>query len=486
MRRSSRTFPELKSARDGDGMAKDLHEFVKQMEATFPDDFVRVEREVDPSNFDVAAILQHLEDRGEEPMVLFEKPLDLRGEVSSIPILVNVFGSRERCAVSLDLDPAEANLPLSLGYSELGRHPIEAAVVSRGEAPVKEIVRTGADIDTRELPMVIHSEGDYGPCLTMTLAVRDPVSGSYNVSFIKAFYDFEDHGRLRITIHSPDSERTLRYYEERDLPMPIVAILGHHPAFYLATTGMTPYESDDYEAIGGFLREPLRLVPSESWGDDFLVPADAEIIIEGEVPPGVRMIADPYGDITRQYQSQTLRPIMEIKAITRRRDAIMQDVLAGHRDGMTVGQIPYEGSLYNTLRKRFGDMITAVHYPYSGCGRLAVYVSIRKTREGQAKSVALAAVQETRLCQVAIIVDDYIDVFNEPDVIWAVLVNTDPSRDVDLIRNTMPNSFTTAMGYKKLVIDATRPLDRPMPEMNRVPENALGRITLNDYVKGME
>lgn len=466
-------------------MAKDLHGFVEQMEASFPGDIVRVEKEVDPAHFDVAAILQHLEDRGEEPMVLFERPLDLRGEASNIPVLVNVFANRRRCAVALDLDPVETDLPLSLGYSELSRHPIEAVVVAREEAPVKELVQTGDDIDTRELPMVIHSEGDYGPCLTMTLAVRDPVSGSYNVSFIKAFYDFEDPTRLRITIHSPDSLRTLGYFEDRDLPMPIVAILGHHPAFYLATTGMTPYESDDYETIGGFLREPLRLVSSESWGDDFLVPADAEVIIEGEVPPGVRMIADPYGDITRQYQSQTLRPVMRIRAITRRRDAIMQDVLAGHRDGMTVGQIPYEGSLYNTLRKRFGDMIVAVHYPFSGSGRLAVYVSIRKTSEGQAKSVALAAVQESRLCQVCVVVDDYIDVFNEADVIWAALVNTDPSRDVDLIRNTMPNSFTTAMGYNKLVIDATRPLDRPMPEMNRVPKEALDRMTLEDYIKGM-
>jgi 2,5-furandicarboxylate decarboxylase 1 len=464
-------------------VAKDLHEFVKQMEAAFPDDFVRVEREVDPSNFDVAAILQHLENRGQRPMVLFERPLNLRGEVSGIPILVNVFARRERCAVALDLDPTEADLPLSIGYSELGRHPIKPVHISGREAPVKEIVRTDFDIDTRELPIVIHSEGDYGPCLTMTLAVLDPSSGAYNVSFIKAFYDFEDSRRLRITIHSPDSERVLRYYEERDLPMPIVAILGHHPAFYLATTGLTPYESDDYELIGGFLREPLRLAPSETWGDDFLVPADAEIVIEGEVPPGVRMIADPFGDVTRQYQSQTLRPVMEVKAITRRRVAIMQDVLAGYRDGMTVGQIPKEGTLYNTLRRRFGDIITAVHCPYSGCGRLAVYVSIRKTKEGQAKSVALAAVQESHLYQVAVVVDDVINIFDESDVIWAILINTDPSRDVDLIHNTMPNSFTTAMGHKKLLIDATRPLDRPMPEMNRVPKDALDRITLNDYVK---
>lgn len=467
-------------------MAKDLHGFVKHMETTFPDDVVRVAREVDPSRFDVAAILQHLQDRGEEPMILFEKPLNLRGEISSIPILVNVFATRERCAVALDLDPAERDLPLSVGYSELGRHPVGPVVISPEEAPAKEIVRTGTEVDTRDLPMVIHSEGDYGPCLTMTLAVRDPASGAYNVSFIKAFYDFEDTHRLRITIHSPDSVRALQYHEQRNVPMPIVAILGHHPAFYLATTGPAPYESDDYEAIGGYLREPLRLVPSETWGDDFLVPADAEILVEGEVPPGVRMIADPYGDITRQYQSQTLRPVMEVKAITRRSTAIMQDVLAGHRDGMTVGQIPNEGTLLNTLRQQFGDIITGVHYPYSGCGRLSVYVSIRGNKEGLSKAVGLAAVGQSRLCQVAVVVDDDIDVFDESDVAWATLIYADPIRDVEVIHNAQPNSFTTAMGYKNVVIDATRPLDKPLPEMNRVPKDALERIRLEDYLGRVE
>jgi 2,5-furandicarboxylate decarboxylase 1 len=465
-------------------MAKDLREFLKRIEETLPRDFIKVDKVVDPANFDVAAVLQHLADRGEQPMVMFERPLNIKRDPSGIRILVNVFARRERCAVALDLDHGQPELPLSLGYSDLARQPIKPTVIPREDAPAKEIVRDMSEIDTRELPIVMHSEGDYGPCLTMALAVRDPVSGSYNASFIKAFYDFEDNRRLRITIHSPDSERALRYHEERDIPMPIVAVLGHHPAFYLATTSPTPYENDDYELIGGFMREPLRLAPSETWGDDFLVPADAEILIEGEVPPGVRMIADPFGDITRQYQSQTLRPVMEVKAITHRRDAIMQDVLAGHRDGMTVGGIPNEGTLYNNLKRRFGDLITAVHYPYSGCARLAVYVSIRKTKEGQAKSVALAAVQESRLCEMAVVVDDEIDVFNEADVIWAILVYADPSHDVDLIRNTMPNSFTTAMGYKKLVIDATRPLDRPMPEMNRIPAEALDRIVLDDYLNG--
>jgi UbiD family decarboxylase len=134
------------------------------------------------------------------------------------------------------------------------------------------------------------------------------------------------------------------------------------------------------------------------------------------------------------------------------------------------------------LRHRFGDIIQAVHCPYSGCGRLAVYVSIKKSREGQGKAVALAAIQESFTFQVAVVVDDVIDVFDEADVIWATLVNVDPSRDVDMIHN-IPTVFTTSLGYRKVLIDATRPFDRAIPEMNRVPPETMDRIRLDDYVE---
>ena len=193
------------------------------------------------------------------------------------------------------------------------------------------------------------------------------------------------------------------------------------------------------------------------------------------------MIADPFGDITRQYQAQTLRPVMNVTAITRRKDAILQDIFAGHHDHITVGQIPKEGTLYNTLRAKFGEIISAVHMPYSGCGRLLVYVSIKKTREGQGKAVALAALQESWTFQTVVVVDDVIDVFDESDVVWATLVNVDPSRDVDIIHN-IPTVFTTSQGYSKVLIDATRPFDQTIPEMNRVPQDAMDRINLDDYL----
>ncbi|MCW2572202.1 MAG: UbiD, partial [Frankiales bacterium] len=183
---------------------KDLRSFLADYGAAFPQDYLTIDKPVEPAKYDAVAILEHLDRRGERPMVLFQQPSSVDGELSKLPLLMNVFATRARCAFALGLDPEQTGLPLALGYAEKGTRPLDPVVVPSDEAPVRELVVTGDDIDLRTLPIPMHSEGDYGPCLTMTLAVKDPVSGAYNVSFIKAFYDFEDQRRLRVTIHSPD------------------------------------------------------------------------------------------------------------------------------------------------------------------------------------------------------------------------------------------------------------------------------------------
>jgi 2,5-furandicarboxylate decarboxylase 1 len=86
-------------------------------------------------------------------------------------------------------------------------------------------------------------------------------------------------------------------YEDRNLRAPVIVILGHHPAFYLSSCAMTAMGNNDYLTASAFLKEPLRLTPSTTWGEKFMVPADAEVIIEGEILPGVRQPQNPFGEI---------------------------------------------------------------------------------------------------------------------------------------------------------------------------------------------
>lgn len=459
-------------------MAKDLKSFLEKVKLELPDDYQEVTRAVDPNNYDITAILEHLTKRQKFPMVLFANPQNLRGEEGGIPVISNVFARRERCALALDCPVGQPYLPLSLEYARLERETIAPQQIGKKEAPVKEVILSGSEADPSLLPGVRHYEMDLSPVFTMTLVMKDPDTGIYDVTFAKTFY--KGSPRLGVSIHTPHLERIMKKYEERNQPAPVVNILGHHPAFFLGSLALTPYDSDDYASIGSFLREPLRLVESETWGKDFLVPADAEILIEGELVPGSKEIVDPFGEVTKHYQAQCLRQAMNVTAITRRKDAIMQDIFSGHEGHWNLGAIPKEGSVYNAVNKRYGN-VTAVHLPHSGIGRLACYIAIDKQREGDGKLAGLAALLESWTFQVVVVVDSNIDVFNEKEVVWAVLTMADPKRDMTMVENAY-TVFTTAMGHDKYVIDATRPLDRAFPEQLRVPESAMQRIKLEDWL----
>jgi 2,5-furandicarboxylate decarboxylase 1 len=458
---------------------KSLRSFIEQIDHQHPDELAIVSRTVDPDNYDVTAVLAKLTQRQQFPMVLFESTRDLLGHDSGMRIVSNVFASRERIADALDFPREKAQMPLSLEYARLERSQIPWRGITREEAPVKEIVREGEDFDVNRLPTVRHFEMDLSSVITMGAIMKDPETELYDVSFIKGFP--KGPRKLGVSIHSPHFDRILEHYESRGKPAPFVHVIGHHPAFYLGALALAPYANDDYATIGSFLGEPLRLVPSETWGDEFLVPADAEVIIEGEIPPGVREVVDPFGEVTRHYQAQCLRPVLNVTAITHRHNAIFEDVFSGHQGHWNLGGIPKEGSVYNVLQQKFGN-IQAVHLPLSGCARFACYISIDKRIEGEAKRIGIGALAEYWGFNWVVLVDKEIDVFNEQDVLWAMMTNVDPKRDIDVIQNAY-TLFDTAAGYTKLIIDATRPLDRPFPQMLKVPDEAVNRIDLDDWIE---
>jgi UbiD family decarboxylase len=211
-----------------------------------------------------------------------------------------------------------------------------------------------------------------------------------------------------------------------------------------------------------------------------MVPADAEIIIEGVLPPNEMEVVDPFGEVTRHYQAQCLRNALQVTAITRRKDAIMQDIFSGHAGHWNLGAIPKEGSVFNAVNNRYGN-VKAVHMPLSGVGRLACYMSIDKKREGDAMAAGMAALLESWTFQYVVVVDAEIDVFDEQEVIWALITMVDPKRDISVVSNIY-TMFTTAQGHNKVVIDATRPMDKAFPKRFRVPPSAMGRINLDDWI----
>jgi len=301
-------------------MARDLRAFLRLLEEQYPAQLVRVQREVDPAAFDVTAILQHLENRDRYPLVLFERPRNLKAEVARFPLVTNVYATRERCALALGLRPEQAMLELSLEYARREECSLAPEVVDRAEAPVKQWVQTDDAADLRELPIVWHHEMDPAPYIDMAVVMQDPDSGARNLAFLRTM--FKGPRRLGLHMSPRHNWQIARKHERRGEPTPCVLIVSHHPSFYIGALNVSPFGRDDYAAVGALMDEPLRLVPSETWGDRFLVPADAELVIEGEIPPDVRDVEGPFGEFTGYYGPQRLRWVIDVKAISGRHGAI--------------------------------------------------------------------------------------------------------------------------------------------------------------------
>lgn len=441
-----------------------LRRFLEDLEARAPEQLWRVREEVDRDH-DVAAIIEALERRGEHPVLWFER---VRG--SRVPLVTNIFADRRRYALALGVPPE------ALAEEWVVRGERRLAPVLRDTGPIRDVVVTGADVDLGVLPVLRHFAEDAGPYITNGIVVaKDPDTGVRNASF----HRMQVKGRTRIGT-SLHSRRHLWDYQrradERGEPLPVAVVVGAHPLFHFGTgLWKGPIDVDEYEVAGGFLGEPLELVPGATVPVE--VPAQAEFVLEGHILPGVREPEGPFAEFTGYASERSTQHVLEVTAILHRRDALYQDIAGGiSAEHTSLLAVPAEARLLRVLRGHVPG-VRAVSYPWSGTCRLHAYVSMKVSAEGQAKNVALAALGEDLGLKLVVVVDDDVDVHDEREVLWAVATRMQADRDLDVIPNAMgaildPSSRagTTA----KVVIDATRPLGG-FPRRHTLPPDALRR-----------
>jgi UbiD family decarboxylase len=471
-------------------MPKDLRSFLAEV-ANLPGEYAEVARTIDPGHGEVTALLQHVENTGSSPVVRFTAPLDQYGGPSPFDVVSNVFASRRRCGVALGVGPGASAMAVSRAFAKAAAAQVAPEVIDAGDAPVRENIWTGAQADVGRLPTVKHFEMDHGPVLTMTHIMRAP-DGFYDISFAKTFYKWDPH-HMVVSLHTRDLSRMVREHHAQGRPARIINVLGHHPAFFLGSLARNPWGANDYETLGSFLDEPLRLTPSVTWGDEFLVPADAEIIIEAEIPVGAMDVCDPFGEVARLYQAQCLRPSFETKAITFRNDPIMQDVFSGYKDSFALGSLVKEATCFDALHGAFPE-VKELHCPDSGCGVYAMYVSVTANRPGLAQQIADVIFDTFGVVQLVVVVDADIDVFDEQAVLWAMHTYCDLRADIRPVSGTGPNQaiagapnagFATTNWGDKVVIDATKPDEFAFGERSVIAPALLERIRLEDYLPAL-
>ncbi len=457
-------------------MAKDLRTYLEQLERELPDDLVRVEREIDPE-FEVTAVLQHLDDAGQFPAVLFENVRNLKGEPGHKQ-LMNVVASRQRIALAVGLRADQYRTEITTRIAEAGNRPLSTITIPREDAPVREVVKTGSDVDLAELPIVRQHEMDGGPYFTMNMINVDPETGVYNGSFQRLMYRSRNETG---TCMAPfDTFTVFKRYQKMGKPCPVAYVVGHHPAFEMAMGMRLPFVASEYEVASALLGEPLRLVPSETFGDELLVPADAELVLEGYIPPDVMKAEGPFGEWSGYYSGQRQGEVVQFTAMTRRRDPILRTVFSGHREHTTLGG--WEGEMYRRVSQAVPG-VRAVTVAPSSAG-MHVYISINKRVDGDAKVAAMAAAT-IGFPKLIVVVDDDIDVFHEEQVWWAIAVRFQ-AHDIDVVRGVKGSiidpSNVHPTAHSVAIIDATEPKSRPFPTRLKVPDEVLERIKLEDYV----
>lgn len=458
---------------------KSLTGFIEFLEKNHPKDVLHVDVPINQSKHEISAYLKILEEKDKAQVVLFDNVKNLKGEKSHFPLAYNLFATRSLCALAIDEPPTNDQMGLGIRFGEIQKKPGSTIIVDTKEAPIMQNILTGKDADVSILPAARYHEKDAGDYFVMACLMKSREGNFYDVTPTKNMV----HGpnRLSISAHGHHHlARIIGEYEKVNEPAPVAIILGNHPAFYLGSCAMTPYGNNDYETISGFLKEPIRLTPSATFGRDFLVPADAEIIIEGIVLPGVRECQNPFGEISGHYQNRMEYPVVEVKAICYRNNAVMEGIFPAHAEHIILGGLPKEGSVFNEIKRVVPD-VTAVHLSHSGMGRFSAYISLQKRDFRDVSVAGMIAFAECPNLKLAVVVDSTINVFAESEVMWAV--STQARWDKDLTVIPKVQSFRAWLGDAVCIIDATRHEEVPdYPERNIIPE-AVVKMIRSQYFK---
>jgi 4-hydroxy-3-polyprenylbenzoate decarboxylase len=392
------------------------------------------------------------------PAVLFENPVRPDGTSYAMPVLANLFGTVERVAMGLGRKPHELReIGETLAFlrqpeppggwrEAVELMPLVKAVLAMSPktvraAPCQEIVRLGSDIDLGQLPIQTCWPGDVSPLITWPLIVTKGPGAAREDDFNLGIYRLQvlnkNQTLMRWLKHRGGAQHHARWSEEKREPLPAAAVIGADPATIIAAVTPLPDTLSEYR-FAGFLRgKKVDLVPCVTV--PLLVPAEAEIVIEGHVSLDDYRDEGPFGDHTGFYNSVEKFPVFTVTAITMRRDPIYLSTYTGRPpdEPSVLGEALNE-IFVPILRQQFPEIVD-FWLPPEGCSYRIAVVSIRKSYPGHAKRVMMGIwsfLRQFIYTKFVFVVDADINVRDWKEVMWAVSVNMDGARDITVIENT--------------------------------------------------
>jgi len=442
---------------------------------------------------DITALQYALEKAERRPIVVVQEPRRADGSISDIPVVTNLTGSRTVVARALGINDHQTAAPI---YAQRTGNHIAPEKISGESAPVQEIVLEGDNIDLTKLPALTQHVTDPGPYLTAAHATTyDPDTKTDNTAIQRCW--IKSPTRMSYFPYpASHNARNLRKFWERGEDCPVVFWIGHHPAVLMGTQAKLTYPESHWGACGGLIGEPLRVTPSRTFGDSIMVPADAEIVIEGYAPKDVLEADGPFGEYTGYSGPQVAAPVVDVTCITMRKNALYHDYGSGLTDMLVPDNMAMEGKVFG-LCKQVAPSVVNVHVPAQG-RRFHGYIQVENPGPGEVRDALMAALSYRRL-KLAIAVNEDIDIFDDSEMFFAMATRVQWSRDsftVDGLSGSLldPSTPVGSKTLSKMAIDASMPLPGragappPIPPRSKVPDEAMQRaaeilsgLDMNDW-----
>jgi 2,5-furandicarboxylate decarboxylase 1 len=433
----------------------DLRTYLEKLEITLPGQLLHVKEPVDWRYGVTTRAIQAEKTQG-NPALLLE---NVKGY--SMPVLVNLFGSIDRIHLALHgAKVGGGRLAFYRDWNRLFERGVAPIHVQGG--PVKEVIQTGGHVDLASLPIPWFYPEDGGRYLTAgLLAARNPDDlEEVNLSYVRMQVQGRD--RFGVSLHSRG--HMWQYYERAKAsgePLEVAVVLGAHPAISLAAAAKI---TGEYGKAGALMGEPVELVNCETV--DVPVPAHAEIVLEGRMPHQ-EMDEGPFTEYTGYISGRSTRNLLEITAITRRRDAIFQAVAPNNSaEHLLLSGLPKQARITRALTEyTHMPALRDIIWPTQGTHFICFLglTEAASATPGLAKQVALLLLGLDHYVKVAAVLPAGVDVSDASQVLTAIARRCDlkPGSGVETLSGVYshlldPSSPRGGLSGK-MILDATGP-----------------------------
>ena len=372
-----------------------------------------------------------------------------------IPVVSGLVSDRGWMAEAMGVPPSG----LLQRFQDAAANPVPCREVA--DAPAQAVVHGTPDLGA--LPIPPHNELDSGAYITAGLLIaRNPKTGIQNVSIHRLQVSGPD--RMGVLLLPRHTLSYLHLAEEAGHDLEVAVVVGVDPLTLLSSQAIAPLDADELEIAGALHGAPLPVVKCRT--NAVRVPAEAEIVIEGRILLRAREPEGPFGEFPQYYGERADRHVLQVDAITHRRDPLFHTIVGGGLEHLLLGGIPREATLLSHLRRSFPG-VRDVHLARGGVCRYHLHVQLEQRSEGEAKNVILGAFGGHYDIKQVVVVDPDVDIHDPAEVEWAVATRFQADRDLVVVAGAQGSKLDPST-RDGVGLDATVPFGAPPLKFKRI------------------